>query len=81
MAVIVGISLLISCLRMNTEHIFSLRTYADPVRAAPCSEQMAKAVYTAGYQAGQNTFSSVPGIPYGCGSFLFYADWGIMGIF
>lgn len=60
---------------------FSLRTYAAPVHAAPCSEQMAKAVYTAGYQAGQNTFSSVPGILYGCGSFLFYADWGIMGIF
>ena len=60
---------------------FSLRTYADPIHAAPCSEQMAKAVYTAGYQAGQNTFSSVPGIPYGYGSFLFYADWGIMGIF
>jgi len=49
MAVIVSISLLISCLRMNTEHIFSLRTYADPIHAAPCSEQMAKAVYTAGY--------------------------------
>ena len=27
----------------------SLRTYADPIHAAPCSEQMAKAVYTAGY--------------------------------
>ena len=28
---------------------FSLRTYADPIHAAPCSEQVAKTVYTASY--------------------------------
>ena len=35
---------------------FSLRTYADPIHAAPCSEQMAKAVYTAGYGNRHSVF-------------------------
>lgn len=35
---------------------FSMRTYADPIHAAPYSEQMVKAVYTAGYGGHHSGF-------------------------